>query len=471
MTSAHQATSSAAPLPKRLLIANRSAVAARILRSAKALGIETVVIYSPTDATLPYIGEADAAYALPGDTPAESYLNQDAILKIAADSGTDAIHPGYGFLSENAEFAKRVCDAGLCFVGPSPIWLERLGEKTGARRFMRAHGMPQTPSSDILAGDLDTVSASARAIGYPVLIKPASGGGGIGMVPVHHEDDLPAAWSSAMAIAQRSFGQSGLYLEKLVERPRHIEFQFLADRHGNVALLHERDCSVQRRNQKVLEEARAPGLPPQVLNEVGEQLRGILARTGYDVIGTVEMLYTPETGFSFLEVNTRLQVEHAVTEQITGVDIVAAQIRLAAGQPLSQVLPTPPAARGHAIQARIYAEDPRRFLPSPGTLSRFNMPQMPGIRVETGYAAGCIVPRHYDPMLAKIIATGDTRQQALAQLQAALAATDIAGVKTNVPFLLRALDHTDYRNGRLDVEIVGRILATPETTEAAPQTA
>lgn len=457
-------------LPRRLLVANRSAVAARILRAAQTLGIETVVIHSPIDATLPYVSQADQAYELPGNSPVESYLNQDVILDIAARSGADAVHPGYGFLSENAEFARRVRKAGLCFIGPDPSWLERLGEKTGARRFMQAQGMPQTASSEVLPDNPQVVRDSARAIGYPILIKPASGGGGIGMVPVYDEAELDGAWASAQAVAKRSFGQASLYLEKLVQRPRHIEFQFLADRQGNVVALHERDCSVQRRNQKVLEEARAPGLPEAVLNEMAERLRAILSRTGYDVIGTVEMLYTPEDGFSFLEVNTRLQVEHAVTEQITGVDIVAAQIRLAAGQTLADVLFRQPEPQGHAVQARIYAEDPRRFLPSPGTLSRFDMPRLEGIRVETGYAAGCEVPRFYDPLLAKIIATGKDRQEALARLRDAMTATCVEGVKTNIPFILRALDDPEYRAGALDVEIVGRILARPETpVEAAPQ--
>ncbi|MFT0850457.1 biotin carboxylase N-terminal domain-containing protein [Achromobacter sp. F4_2707] len=450
-------------LPQRLLIANRSVVAARIMRAAQALGMETVVIHSPVDATLPYVSQASAAYELPGNSPMESYLNQDAILNIAAISGADAIHPGYGFLAENAEFARRVTNAGLCFIGPHPSWLERLGEKTGARRFMQKLGMPQTASSDILPNDLEVVRANARSIGYPVLIKPAAGGGGIGMVPIYDEEELGNAWSSAQSIAKRNFGEASLYLEKLVQKPRHIEFQFLADRYGNVAALYERDCSVQRRNQKVLEETRAPGLPTEVLDQMAERLREILSQTGYDVIGTVEMLYTPEDGFCFLEVNTRLQVEHAVTEQLTGTDIVSAQIRLAAGQHLSEVLPSHPVAQGHSIQARIYAEDPRRFIPSPGSLSCFDMPEMEGIRVETGYAAGCEVPRFYDPLLAKIIATGKDRAEAISRLQAALRATRVEGVKTNIPFVLRSLDDPDYQVGMLDVEIVGRILSRPET--------
>lgn len=456
----------------RVLIANRGAVAARVLRALQTLGLESVVVYSAIDADLPYVRQATQAYPLPGNEPAASYLNQDAILEIARRSGAQAIHPGYGFLSENAAFARRVQEAGLCYIGPSPKWIEQLGEKTQARRFMRRYGMPQTASSDILPDDLEHVAAAADAIGYPVLIKPASGGGGggggIGMVPVACAQDLPQAWTSATAIAQRSFGQACLYLEKLIDRPRHIEFQFLADRYGNVRALFERDCSVQRRHQKVLEETRAPAIDTAMLDSMAAQLAQILGSIGYDVIGTVEMLYTPEDGFSFLEVNTRLQVEHAVTEETTGIDIVAAQIRLAAGERLDDVLPASVASQGHAIEARVYAEDPKRLFPSPGTLQRFELPAGVGLRVETGYAAGCQVPRFYDPLLAKVIATGHGRAQALQRLRDALGNFHVEGIKTNIPFLLRALDFPDYVQGNLDIRIVERLLTQGEPFQDAP---
>lgn len=448
----------AAPLT-RVLIANRGAVASRVLRALQKLGLESVVVYSETDADLPYVRQATQAYPLPGNEPAATYLNQDAILDIARRSGAQAIHPGYGFLSENAGFALRVRDAGLCYIGPSPEWIEQLGEKTRARRFMQRYGMPQAASSEILPDDIEQVGAAARVIGYPVLIKPAAGGGGIGMVPVADAQSLPQAWASATAIAQRSFGQASLYLEKLIDRPRHIEFQFLADRHGNARALFERDCSVQRRNQKVLEESRAPGIETAVLDAMAAKLEAILSEIGYDVIGTVEMLYHPEGGFSFLEVNTRLQVEHAVTEETTGIDIVAAQIRLAAGERLEDVLPDSVQSQGHAIEARVYAEDPKRFFPSPGTLKRFELPTGPGIRVETGYAEGCQVPRFYDPMVAKVIATGRDRHEALQTLRDALTRFHVEGIKTNIPFLLRALDFPDYLEGVLDIRIVERLLA------------
>ncbi|MGE8604469.1 acetyl-CoA carboxylase biotin carboxylase subunit [Bordetella trematum] len=460
MTQSNKTAPASAPL-RRVLIANRGAVAARVLRALHQLGLESVVVHSDIDAGLPYVKEATEAYLLPGDEPAATYLNQDAILDIARRAQVQAIHPGYGFLSENADFARRVEQAGLCYIGPSSRWIAELGEKTRARRFMHERGMPQSPSSEILPDDLAQVAAAARAIGYPVLIKPATGGGGIGMIPVASPEALADAWASASAIAQRSFGQASLYLEKLIERPRHIEFQFLADRHGQVRALFERDCSVQRRHQKVLEESRAPGIEAAELDAMAAQLEQILGGIGYDVIGTVEMLYTPQAGFSFLEVNTRLQVEHAVTEQTTGIDIVAAQIRLAAGERLEAVLPETPVSRGHAIEARIYAEDPRRFFPSPGRLTRFEPPAGPGIRLETGYAEGCQVPRFYDPLLAKLIASGETRAQALQRLREALKAFAVEGVKTNIPFLLQVLDSPDYIEGRLDIGLAARVLADP----------
>ncbi len=447
-------------LPNRVLIANRGAVAARILRALNTLGLESVVVYSEIDAQLPYVQQATQAYLLPGNEPATTYLNQDALLDIALQSGAQAIHPGYGFLSENAGFARRVEEAGMCFIGPDPRWIEQLGEKTGARRFMKSLGMPQTASSEVLPNDMSVVAAAAEMVGYPVLIKPATGGGGIGMMPVAGPHGLEAAWRTASAVSQRCFGEASLYLEKLIERPRHIEFQFLADRHGNVRALFERDCSVQRRHQKVLEETRAPHVETAVLDAMARKLEGMLGKAGYDVIGTVEMLYTPETGFSFLEVNTRLQVEHAITEQITGVDIVAAQIRLAAGERLDEVLPQSVLARGHAIQARVYAEDPKRFFPSPGLLQRFEAPVGDGVRVETGYAAGCEVPRFYDPLVAKVIATGADRDEALSILRDALSRFRIDGIKTNIPFLLQALDFPEYVDGQLDITIVDRILAS-----------
>jgi len=461
---------SAAPRPlRRVLVANRGAVAARVIRALRGLGLESVAVYSDADAGLPYLREADMALRIGEAPPLQSYLDQDKLLEAARASGADAVHPGYGFLSENAAFAERVEAAGLCFIGPSPRWIRRLGHKTEARAFMAAQGMPLAPSSAVLPDDVATVAEAAARIGFPVLIKPAGGGGGIGMVPVRDAAGLAAAWAQARSVAQRSFGQAELYLEKLVEQPRHIEFQVLADRYGGVRILWERDCSVQRRHQKVIEEARAHGLDRAGVEAMAAQLAALLSAIGYDVIGTVEMLHTPATGFVFLEMNTRLQVEHAVTEQITGIDIVAAQIRLARGERIDAVLPQAAGgivpAQGHAIEARVYAEDPVRFFPSPGPLDVFRLPRMEGVRVETGYAEGSRVTPYYDPMLAKVIATGADRGEAIATLRAALEAFAVAGVKTNIPFILRVLAHADFAEGRIDTALARRVLAAPDASQ------
>ncbi|WP_064574999.1 acetyl-CoA carboxylase biotin carboxylase subunit [Cupriavidus gilardii] len=456
---------------RRVLVANRGAVAARILRALNAQGIESIAVYSDADAELPYLQQATVRVRLGEAAPLQSYLNQDALLQIAREHAADGVHPGYGFLSENAGFAERVEAAGLCFIGPSSRWIRRLGHKTEARALMATHGMPMTPSSAVLPDDPEVVARAAARIGYPVLIKPAGGGGGIGMLPAHDDSELAAAWQRARSVAQRSFGQAELYLEKLIERPRHIEFQVLADRYGGVRVLGERDCSVQRRHQKVIEEARAPNVPADEIDAMARRLATLLAALGYDVIGTVEMLYTPATGFVFLELNTRLQVEHAVTEQVTGIDIVAAQLRLARGEPIEAVLPTPVRLRGHAIEARVYAEDPVRFLPSPGPLTVYRPPAGEGVRVETGYAQGGRVTSYYDPMLAKVIATGADRAQAIARLRAALDAFAIEGVKTNLPFIQRVLDDDDFVAGRIDTGLAQRVLAGGAKSAAAAQAA
>lgn len=444
---------------KRVLVANRGAVARRVIRALRGLGLESVAVYSEADRDLPYLREADAACFIgPAPAPA-SYLNMQALLDAARQCGADAVHPGYGFLSENADFAQAVSDAGLTFIGPSPRWIRLLGHKVQAREAMRARGMPMVPSTPVLPDDPAAVRHAASELGYPVLIKPAAGGGGIGMLPVDGPQDIDAQWGRAKAVAERGFGRADLYLEKLLQAPRHIEFQFLADRHGGVRCLYERDCSTQRRHQKVIEEAPAPAIDRAELDEMAGRLQAILAGMGYDVIGTVEMLYTPQTGFAFLEVNTRLQVEHAVTEEVTGVDLVAAQIRLAAGERIDAVLPQLPAPAGHAVQARIYAEDPVRFLPSPGVIRQFDLPALEGIRIETGYAQGCRVSSHYDPLLAKVIARAPNRRVCLDLLEQALATCRIEGVKTNIPFVLRVLQDPAFRAGQLSTDMVGRLQA------------
>ncbi|WP_334189190.1 acetyl-CoA carboxylase biotin carboxylase subunit [Noviherbaspirillum sp.] len=454
--------------PRRVLIANRGAVAARVLRALRTLGIESVAVFSDADRDLPYLADADHAVHI-GPAPARlSYLDQERLIQAALETGADAIHPGYGFLSENAGFAERVAAAGFHFIGPSPRWIRALGHKTQARALMADCGMPQAPSSPVLPDEPEQVAAAARAIGFPVLVKPAGGGGGIGMLPAHDEAELAAAWIKARSISQKSFATAELYLEKLISAPRHIEFQVLADRYGGVRILFERDCSVQRRHQKVIEEARAPGIESAATERMSRLLADLLAGLGYDVIGTVEMLYTAQTGFVFLEMNTRLQVEHAVTEEVTGIDIVASQIRLASGERIADVLPQPITAQGHAIEARIYAEDPVRFLPSAGRLESFVLPSGPGVRIETGYRQGAVVTPHYDPMIAKVIASAPDRPQAIRRLHQALSACDIQGVRTNIPFILKVLDSDDFNDGRIDTGLTQRLLArTTEQREPA----
>ena len=452
---------------RRILVANRGAVAARVIRAAHQLGIEAVAVHSVADEHLPYLKEADATICI-GEGPAlQSYLNQDAVLRAAKECGADAIHPGYGFLSENAEFAEKVEAAGLCFIGPSPRWIRELGHKTAARALMQQHGMPMTQSSALLPDDVQAVTAIADAMGYPLMLKPANGGGGIGMLPVRDRAEVAGAWRQAQSTATKAFGNAQLYFETLIEQPRHIEFQFLADRYGNVRCLFERDCSVQRRNQKVVEEATAPGIAREAVEQMAARLENILSGIGYDVIGTVEMLYTPSTGFTFLEVNTRLQVEHAVTEQVTGIDIVAAQIRLAAGEPIEAVLPETIACKGHAIEARIYAEDPVRFFPSPGVMNTFVQPVGEGIRVETGYGEGSRISTFYDPMIAKVIAHAPDRHTAIERLRDALQAFHVSGVKTNIPFVLRILDDEDFQAARLHTQLGAAIAARKPEAETA----
>jgi len=446
---------------KKVLVANRGAVAARVIRALRQMDVASVAVYSEADSGLPYLAEADEAHAIGPSEPQQSYLHQAQLIQVMRDTGCDAVHPGYGFLSENHGFAAAVESAGATFIGPSPRWIEAMGHKTRARELMARHGMPMAPSTGVLAQMDDDALAQARAIGFPVLVKPAGGGGGIGMLPARDEAELVRAFAQATSVAIRSFGSADLYLERLVERPRHIEFQILADRHGKACHVFERDCSVQRRHQKVIEESPAPGLPRAEVDAMAARIAGLLGGMGYDVIGTVEMLYTAELGFMFLEMNTRLQVEHAVTEEVCGIDLVQAQIRLAAGEPLDAVVPQHVTPHGHAIEARIYAEDPVRFFPSPGLLERFALPTGEGLRVETGYAAGARVTPYYDPMIAKLIAHAEDRPAAIARLQQALEATDIAGVKTNIPFLLRVLRNADFAAGRVHTGLAADVLETP----------
>jgi acetyl-CoA carboxylase biotin carboxylase subunit len=442
----------------KVLVVNRGAVAARVLRALNAMNIPSVAVYSEADHHAPYLEMASQTFAI-GPAPArESYLNQDTLIEVLRQSGADGLHPGYGFLSENAGFAQKVIDAGSSFIGPSPKWIDAMGHKTRARDIAAQYGMPMSQGSDVLPDDNDAIIAAARKIGFPVLVKPAGGGGGIGMLPAKDEAELLTAVERSRSMASRGFGTTEVYLEKLIERPRHVEFQILGDQHGGAMHLFERDCSTQRRNQKVIEEAPGPEIPRDKAVAVADQIAGIMRTMGYDNIGTVEMLLGADGSFNFLEMNTRLQVEHGVTEEVTGVDLVRAQIRSAAGEKLGDILPGKAEIKGHAIQARVYAEDPKNFFPSPGKLMVFRPPEGEGIRVDTGYAEGRDVTPHYDPMIAKVIVRAATREAAIDKLIEALGGFDIQGLKHNIPAVINILRSEQFRAGRVHTGIIGEVM-------------
>ena len=460
MTQPEQQTSSQPRAIRKILIANRGAIARRIVRACNELGLESVVVHTSVDAHAPYIDEASEAHALRGLRPADSYLDQEQLLGIARTSGADAVHPGYGFLSENAGFAQKVIDAGLTFIGPDPVWLERMGDKVNARRIMAEQGMPVFDGSDFIT-DLATAHEVAQTIGFPLVVKPSGGGGGMGMQVVEQMDALESALTQAQAVAAAAFGSSDVYLERWIARPRHIEYQILADEHGNAMHLYERECSIQRRHQKLIEESPAPGIDASLLREQAERGAEICARLGYNNVGTLETLYSDGSS-GFLEMNTRIQVEHGVTEEVTGVDLVQQQILLAAGGRL----PEPAELSGHAIEVRLYAEDSQTLMPSTGVLRIFQPPQLFGVRVETGYQQGQEVSPYYDALLAKIIAKGSTREQAIGRAVVALQAFTIQGVQTNAALLLRVLRDTAFLRGDIDTGMVARILRTGQRIPA-----
>jgi acetyl-CoA carboxylase biotin carboxylase subunit len=439
---------------RTLLVANRGEIAARVIRTAARLGIRTVAVYSDADADLPFVADADQAVRIGPPPPAESYLNVDAILAAAAETGADAIHPGYGFLSESAEFAEAVAAAGLIWVGPPPAAMRAMSDKIDARNTMAAAGVPVAPGSSEPVASLDDALAEAERIGYPVMIKASAGGGGIGMARAHNPDELVAAYDTARTRAERFFSSPALLVEKFVSDARHIEVQILGLADGTVVALGERDCSVQRRHQKVAEESPSPA--------VGDALRERLAAiavaageaVGYRNAGTVEMLFDVATRqVWFLEMNTRLQVEHPVTEMVTGVDLVEEQLRIAQGLP-----PTfgsiPPAPRGHALELRVYAEDPIKFLPRPGAITRWDEPNGEHIRVDAGYRAGVKVTPFYDPLLAKVIVWGETRNAMLARARAAVDQFHLEGPKNNLPFFRELLAEPAFVTGDYTTAII-----------------
>ena len=436
-----------------VLVANRGEIARRILRAARALGVRSVAVYSEADADWPHAREADEAVLI-GPAPArESYLNVERILEAARRTGAQAIHPGYGFLSENWRFAKACEEAGLVFVGPSWRVIQQMGDKVGARLLMRQTGVPVVPGSEGPVASVDDARRVAGEIGYPLMLKAAAGGGGIGMVKVADEAALTQAYATAERRAQAAFGSAGLFVERYLTEPRHVEVQIFGDGGGRVVHLHERECSIQRRHQKLIEESPAPRLSPAVKERLTAAAVMGARSVGYVNAGTMEFIVQGEE-FYFLEMNTRLQVEHPVTEEVTGLDIVQAQLRVASGEALpwrqEDVV-----QHGAAIECRIYAEDPaKNFMPSPGTITRWVPPSGPGIRMESGVAEGCQVSVHYDPLLAKLVAAGATRDEAIARMQGALETFVVEGLKTAIPFHRRVMASAAFREGRTHTQMV-----------------
>lgn len=434
----------------KILIANRGEIALRVLRACREMGIKTVAVYSQADAEAKYVKLSDEAVCI-GPPPSNlSYLNIPAIISAAEVTDAQAIHPGYGFLSENADFAERVEKSGFTFIGPKAETIRLMGDKVSAKAAMKKAGVPCVPGSDgALSENANDIKDIAKKIGYPVIVKAAGGGGGRGMRVVHTEAALLNSVAMTKAEAEAAFGNATVYMEKFLEKPRHVEFQVMSDQHGNAVHLWDRDCSLQRRHQKIIEEAPAPGVPTRLRDKMGQRCADACKKIGYRGAGTFEFLY--ENGeFFFIEMNTRLQVEHTVTEMITGLDLVQEQIRIAYGEKLNRKQ-RHIQLNGHAIECRINAEDPYNFMPSPGTISRFHLPGGPGVRMDTHAFGGYNVPSHYDSMIGKLICYGATREQAIARMQIALSEMLIEGIKTNVPLHRDLMEDLAFKEGGVTI--------------------
>ena len=434
----------------KILIANRGEIALRVLRACREMGIKTVAVYSQADAEAKYVKLSDEAVCI-GPPPSNlSYLNIPAIISAAEVTDAQAIHPGYGFLSENADFAERVEKSGFTFIGPKAETIRLMGDKVSAKAAMKKAGVPCVPGSDgALSENANDIKNIAKKIGYPVIVKAAGGGGGRGMRVVHTEAALLNSVAMTKAEAEAAFVNATVYMEKFLEKPRHVEFQVMSDQHGNAVHLWDRDCSLQRRHQKIIEEAPAPGVPTRLRDKMGQRCADACKKIGYRGAGTFEFLY--ENGeFFFIEMNTRLQVEHTVTEMITGLDLVQEQIRVAYGEKLNRKQ-RHIQLNGHAIECRINAEDPYNFMPSPGTISRFHLPGGPGVRIDTHAFGGYKVPSHYDSMIGKLICYGATREQAIARMQIALSEILIEGIKTNVPLHRDLMEDLAFKEGGVTI--------------------
>ena len=452
---------------RRVLVANRGEIAVRVIRACHDEGLDAVAVYSEADRLAPHVRQADAAVLLGPAPAAESYLAMDKLIAAARESGCQAVHPGYGFLSERAPFAEACAHAGLTFIGPPAAAIRAMGDKIEARRRMQAAGVPVLPGTAAPLPDPVEARREAKRIGYPVLLKAVAGGGGKGMRLVRAEADVEEAFQAARREALKAFGDGSMYIEKYLERPRHIEIQVLADRHGRVVALGERECSIQRRHQKLIEEAPSTAVSPALRRRLSEAATAAAGAVGYISAGTIEFLLQPSGEFFFLEMNTRIQVEHPVTELVYGVDLVREQLRIAAGQPMRvHVGGTPLHPRGHAIECRITAEDPfNNFLPATGVLQYLRAPSGPGVRWDAGVEAGNEVTLFYDPLLAKLIVWGETREIAIQRMRRALTELVVVGLPTGQPFHLRVMDDPEFLRGELDITYLeragARVLAAP----------
>ncbi len=444
---------------RKVLIANRGEIALRVISACREMGIRTVAVYSEADRHSLHVRFADEAICIGPPRPGDSYLNVPAVISAAEIANVDAIHPGYGLLSENANFAEVCRASNIKFIGPPPEVTRLMGEKEKARQAMKKAKVPILPGSDGVIESAEDALQWATKVGYPVILKAKAGGGGRGMRIVRSAEELPNLYHAASTEAANAFGNGEMYMEKFIERPRHIEFQVLADEHGNVEVLHERECSIQRRHQKLIEEAPSLQVTPKIRAEIAATLKRCLSDIGYQNAGTIEFLMDEDGSIYFIEMNTRIQVEHPVTEAITGIDLVKAQLRIASGERLDQILPAEIPMRGHAIECRINAEHPVKFTPSAGRITAFNTPGGNGVRVDTAQYSEGVVPPYYDSLIAKLIVHGKDRTEAIARMERALSQFVVQGIETSIPLHQEIFADEDFRDGNFDTKFMERFLA------------